>query len=94
MASFSGIFPPRWHNTVIQLLASTGVVGLGCYTYHRIDTVRMFLKNRTTENTYLALSIAVLLLTSLLDCHFFNFGPVLFYSIALAFFECAKKDAG
>lgn len=87
--SFSGIFPPRWHNTIVQLLASTGVVGLICYGFHRFQTVKLFLKNRTTENTYLAFCILILLLTSLLDCHFFNFGPVLFYSIALAFIECS-----
>ena len=91
VASFSSIFPPRWHNTVVQLLASTGIAGLAAYGFHRFQTVKMYLKNRTTENTYLAFSILVLLLTSLLDCHFFNFGPVLFYSIALAFIECAPK---
>jgi len=90
--SFSGIFPPRWHNTVIQLLASTGVVGLCTYGFHRFQTVALFLKKRTKENLYLALSIAVLLLTSMLDCHFFNFGPVLFYSIALAFIESTPDE--
>ena len=29
----------------------------------------------------------MLLLCSLLDCHFFNIGPTLFYSMALAFGE-------
>jgi len=89
VASFSGIFPPRWHNTVVQLLASTGVVGLVAYGFHRFQTVKLYIQNRTTENTYLAFSILILLLTSLLDCHFFNFGPVLYYSIALAFIECS-----
>lgn len=91
VSSFSNIFPPRWHNTIVQLLASTGIVGLCCYTYHRYTTVKLFLKNRTVENTYLAFCLVILLGTSLLDCHFFNFGPVLYYSIALAFMECASE---
>ena len=39
------------------------------------------------EHTFLAISLGVLLGTALLDCHFFNVGPVLFYSMALAFAE-------
>ena len=85
--AFTSFFPPRWHNTVIQLAASCGTVGLLAYAYHRWQTIRLFWKNPTTENLYVALSIAALLLTSLLDCHFFNVGPVLFYSMALAFAE-------
>lgn len=83
--SFSAIIPPRWHNTIIQLLVSAGVVGLVAYLVHRIDTVVFFLKRRSRENSYILCSIIVLLVTSLLDCHFFNLGPVLFYSTALAF---------
>lgn len=84
---FSSFFPPRWHNTVIQMLASCGTVGMLAYSYHRIDTIRLFWKKRTTMNVFIAISILTLLGMSLLDCHFFNVGPVLFYSIALAVME-------
>ncbi len=90
--SFSSFFPPRWHNTVIQLLASCGIVGLLAYSYHRYQTIRLFVKRRTVENTYIGLYIFVLLCMSLLDCHFFNVGPVLFYSMALAVAEYAEND--
>lgn len=87
---FSSFFPPRWHNTVIQLLASSGVVGLAAYSYHRYQTVRLFVRRRTPGNAYIALYILTLLTMSLLDCHFFNVGPVLFYSMALAVAEYAE----
>ena len=85
--SFSAIIPPRWCNTVVQLLASAGLVGLSAYLVHRVDTVVLFVKRRSMQNSFILCSIAVLLITSLLDCHFFNLGPVLFYSAALAFAE-------
>lgn len=85
--AFSSFFPPRWHNTIIQMLASCGIVGLVCYLWHRYQTVRLILKNRSVEKTFIGLFMAALLLCSLMDCHFFNVGPVLFYSMALAYAE-------
>ncbi len=87
LAQFTSFFPPRWHNTIVQMLASCGTVGILAYVYHRVDTVRLFLKKRSTAKTYIAFSILTLLVMSLLDCHFFNVGPVLFYSTALAVME-------
>ena len=89
---FSGVFPPRWHNTVIQLLASTGITGLLAYGFHRFQTARLFLKNINREKAFIGASLLVLLGTSLLDCHLFNVGPALFYSMGLAFAEkCGKS---
>ncbi len=90
--SFSAFFPPRWHNTVIQLLASCGIVGLGAYLIHRLSTVVLFIKKRNSANIAIGISILALLLTSLLDCHFFNVGPTLFYSIMLAVMEFGKEE--
>ena len=87
VASFSKFFPPRWHNTLIQLLACTGTVGLVAYLIHRLQTVRLMIQERSAESRYITLSILVLIFCSLFDCHFFNIGPVLFYSMALAFAE-------
>lgn len=85
--AFSNFFPPRWHNTIVQLLASTGVVGLAAYGFHRFQTIRLFLAHRNKENNFIACSLVVLLLCSMFDCHMFNIGPVLFYSAALAAME-------
>ena len=87
LEEFSSFFPPRWHNTLVQMLASCGTVGITAYLIHRFRTVQLFWKRRSVENTFLAVSLGVLLCTGLLDCHFFNVGPVLFYSMSLAFAE-------
>lgn len=85
--AFTSFFPPRWHNTLIQLAASCGIVGLAAYGYHRWQTIRLIWKNPSLSNLFIALSIGALLLTSLTDCHFFNVGPTMFYSLALSFAE-------
>ena len=85
--SFSSFFPPRWHNTIIQMLASCGLVGIIAYAIHRLSTVVVLVKRRSLVNVTIGLSILVFLLMSLLDCHFFNIGPTLFYSTMLAVME-------
>lgn len=87
LESFTSLFPPRWHNTVIQLLATGGVTCLIGYGIHRFQTLKLFLKNRSYDKTIVSFSVLALLLTSLLDCHFFNVGPVLLYSAMLAYVE-------
>ena len=91
--SFSAFFPARWHNTVIQLLAGCGIVGLCAYAFHRIQTLRFFLRNRCKEVVFIGCSVLVLLLTSMLDCHLFNIGPAMFYAMALAFMENTATQA-
>ena len=86
-AKFKAFFPARWHNTIIQLLACCGIVGLLSYGFHRFQTLRLFWRKRKTPILYVGFSLFALLLMSLLDCHFFNIGPTLFYSMALAFAE-------
>ncbi len=92
LEAFSSFFPPRWHNTFVQILASCGLVGMGAYGFHRAQTLWVWLKNRSLETTYVGLSVGVLLAVSLLDCHFFNVGPTLFYSMALAVMEKLPKE--
>ncbi len=81
--------PPRYHDTYIQLLASGGVFALSCYLLHRLETVALFLRHPTAEKVFIAVCIAALLLTSITDCHFFNFGPGILYGGLLAFAEGA-----
>lgn len=86
-SGFTSFFPPRWHNTIIQLLASCGIVGLAAYLLHRVQTVRLLLRSPSKENTFIACSLLVLVVCSMFDCHFFNIGPTIFYAMALAFAE-------
>lgn len=89
--SLKAVLPARWHNTVIQLLTSCGLVGLICYSIHRIQTLHLFWKKRHTQVIFIGTSLLCLLLMSLLDCHFFNIGPTLFYSMGLAFAEKSEE---
>lgn len=86
--SFLSLFPPRWHNTFVQVLATGGVVCLVGYLVHRVQTVKMFVKDYSEDKLFAGLSVLALLMASMVDCHFFNVGPVLFYSATLAFVEC------
>lgn len=79
--------PPRWHNTILQMLASCGVVGLEAYLFHRVQTLVLFFKKMTISKAFIGFSVLALLLSSFLDCHFFNLGPGLLYSTFLAFAE-------
>lgn len=80
-------FPPRWHNSLVQIAASCGAVGLLAYGFHRFQTLKVLFKKPTVEKLFIGIYVFVLLVLSLFDCHFFNVGPVLLYSMALAFAE-------
>lgn len=85
--AFTAFFPARWHNTFVQLMASTGMVGFLAYLAHRRQTIRFVFRKPTAQVLCIAISLGTMLLCSLLDCHFFNIGPTLVYSMALAFME-------
>ena len=89
--SLSKLIPPRWHSTPLQLLVSCGAVGVCAYLFHRFQTIYLLVRSRSRETTFIGCAVGVLLLCSLFDCHFFNIGPTLFYSAALAFGECNKQ---
>ena len=83
----TGFMPPRYHNIYIQLLASTGLLGLCAYLFHRYETLRMTFTKPTLEKTFIYLTVIAIVATSLVDNHFFNMGPGLNYCVALAFIE-------
>lgn len=78
-----------FHNTVLTYLYCTGVVGLIGYLYHRYKTVRLvFSAKLTSERTFLALSILVMLCNALLDIAMTMPPHLLYYGIMLALIEC------
>ncbi len=86
-----GIEPNRYHNTIIELLATCGLVGFGSYIFHRYQTIKLYLdRKKSPKCTFLFISILALLLTSLLDNHFFNLYPTMYYIIILCVIE--KSD--
>ncbi len=84
---WNAFFPRMWHNSVLQVMATGGLVCLIAYIIHRIQTVKLVFSNLTIEKGFIALSVLALLLMSLLDCYLFQLGPMLFYSSAFAFIE-------
>lgn len=80
--------PARWHNTYVQLLASCGVFGAIAYLLHRVQTFYILFRRPSFEKTMIGLSVFALIAASWLDCHFFNIGPALLYSVLLC---CAEK---
>ena len=84
--------PPRYHNTVVQLLASCGIVGLVAYGYHRFQTIKLFVKKPAPHKIFLAMGLLAHILASLLDCHMFNMGPGLTYGMMLLFAEMLPQS--
>lgn len=72
------------HNTVLQLLSATGVVGFLSYAYYRYSTLKPVFIRPTLKKIFMLLSIAVILGGSLLDNFIFNIYPLFSYTIALA----------
>ena len=87
---WNSFFPRMWHNNILQVLATGGIVCFVAYLIHRIHTIKLVMKNNTIENSFIALSLLALVIMSLLDCYFFQLGPMLLYSSALAFIEHRK----
>ncbi len=88
IGAFPVITPYFYHNTPLQMLASTGAVGILLYLFHRADTVRLFwMRRRSALSLSLLLVPAALLLTSFTDEHIFHFYPAFFYAIAFVLAE-------
>lgn len=87
--SVGGFMSPRAHNTFFQITASCGMFGLFAYAYHRFQTVDLLLRNRTPLKMFAFFALCAMVLTSLLDCHLFNFGPPI---ICCALFSFAEGE--
>ncbi len=89
-SSWSGIGMPGFlHNTLVQLLASCGALGLVAYLVYRAGTITLFVRRPNGMRTFLALMLAALLGTSLLDNNIFNIYPSFYYAVILSL---AEKD--
>lgn len=82
--TFISFLPFRYHNTVIQLLATCGIFGLISYIFHRFQTIKLIVSGKSLYSTYAGLCILALIMCSLLDNHMFNIYPAFVYSIIFA----------
>lgn len=89
-ADHGAFIPARAHNTYIQLMATGGIVLVCAYLFHRVQTLALLLKEPSPEKLFALFVVAALILTSIVDCHFFNIGPGILYGVALCFAEGAE----
>ena len=82
--------PFGYHNTIVQMMASCGIVGLLCYLFHRYQTILLAIKRRGVDNLYYYLCICALLITSLFDVHMISLYPSIFYTLILVSIEKTK----
>lgn len=88
-------FPARWHSTIVQLLATGGIVLTIAYLYHRFETVwLLFRTNKRVplNKAFLFIPILALIFSSMLDCFMFNLGPGLIYGVLLVSIEKGEND--
>ncbi len=87
-----GLQAKQAHNTVLQLLSATGLVGLFAYLYYRYHSIKPILKRPSLEKIFVFMSILVLLCESLLDNFIFNFYPMFYYTVALVILHKFAKE--
>lgn len=90
---FTEVIPFMCHNTFVQLLFACGLVGFVAYIIHRAQTVVSLFKNPDAGRFFLTFTICGILLTSLLDNHFFYPFPLFIYAPLLAVFVVSEKKA-
>lgn len=82
-----GFLPSFYHNTVLELAATTGAFGLAAYLAFRAKTIYLCARRLNAERLFLGLMLAVLLGTSLLDNHMFNVYPLFYHAVIIALIE-------
>ena len=88
LGGFPEIMPYLYHNTLLQMLASSGIYGFVFYLFHRVETLRLAWRQRKSPVcVFLLLSAAALVLVSLTDEHIFHIYPAFWYAIALSLAE-------
>lgn len=86
-------YPYFYHNTLVQMLASCGAVGLLAYLWHRAMTVRLVFTRRNVEKAFLGACILGLLLFGLVDVQFFKTYPTVLYAQMLVYMEMSERKA-
>lgn len=84
LGGFPALLPYLYHNTVLQMMASCGLIGCLLYLFHRAQTVALAIRKRHSSLCiFLLLSAAALVLVSLTDEHLFHIYPAFWYTAAL-----------
>ncbi|MBQ9728003.1 MAG: O-antigen ligase family protein [Clostridia bacterium] len=84
---YTGLKVLNAHNTVVQMLGCTGIVGFVLYLFHRVQTMWIIFKKPNVDRIFLGGCIIMGLLLSLLDPLFFRVYFLLFYGVLLMVIE-------
>ncbi|MDE6398292.1 MAG: O-antigen ligase family protein [Clostridiales bacterium] len=76
-----------FHNTIVQLMAASGAVGTLAYGYYRAQTVRLYTRRITAERLFLGITLAAIVLMSLLDNSIFRISIQVYMLPVLVFSE-------
>ncbi len=79
------------HNTLLQMLSNSGLIGLALYGFHRFQTILMVLKKPNRDIIFVGSCVIVGLVMSLLSPLFFRMYFAIFYSIFLVVIEKATQ---
>lgn len=82
--NFAAFLPWLAHNTPLAVMSAAGGVGIICYVYYRVQTIRPFAKSFTLEKLMLLLPILVTLGMSLIDNYVFHVYTMFIYNVCLA----------
>lgn len=88
-AHFSSVYTALAHNTIIQMLASCGIVGIISYAFHRYQTVKLFVKTNNKDTWWFGAIILAFLVTALFDQIFFFPNFTIMYALLLV--VCEKE---
>lgn len=80
------------HNNILQMLTSTGILGLFLYLVHRVQTLYVIIKNRKTEGLFLGGCVLVGILMGIVSSIFFHIYFMAFYSVLLLTLEKSLKS--
>ncbi len=83
----ASVFDCLAHNTIVQIISSTGVVGTVCYIFHRFETIKLFAKSENKSNFIYALCIICYIVMGMLDPVTFYANFAVVYTIMLALAE-------
>ncbi len=81
------------HNTLVQIIASTGIIGLGLYLIHRVHTIYLIFKEPRAERLFIGACILVGIGISFLSPFFFRVYFIVYYAFFLLLLEksCKKE---
>ncbi len=78
------LVPDFAHNTVLELLGATGILGFIAYSIYRIATLVIMTKKPTADRFMLVLTASYIVVASLLDNFIFQIFSPVFYTVTMA----------